>query len=228
MLAKQHVLLRRGVVDESDFQNEVLELEGLILNEESHEPIGDILIYDDLNRFEAISNHDGVFKLYIPAHLMNTNFVHFRGLGYHHRSIALRDLFENSTVQIESDPFFDRDGNCIRCDPRLLTVRNNELHHILRSDRMHGGAALSLSGSDLVRVAQLLPGVQAHDDRSAQIKIRGSEGEETLMLLDGIPIYRADHFYGIFSSINSSYINEARLYKNGIPVEYGGKNRWAI
>lgn len=69
----------------------------------------------------------------------------------------------------------------------------------------------------------MLPGIQADDDLSAQIKIRGSEGNESLILLDGIPLYRTDHFYGIFSATNSNYITDGDLYKNALPIQYGGK-----
>ena len=43
------------------------------------------------------------------------------------------------------------------------------------------------------------------------------------MVLDEMPIYRADHFYGIFSAINGQYVRKMELYKNNIPVTYGGR-----
>ena len=70
---------------------------------------------------------------------------------------------------------------------------------------------------------QLLPGVSATDDLSAGLKIRGSDADETLILLDGIPIYQADHFYGIFSAVNSAFVEEVTLYKNTLPIEYSGR-----
>ena len=58
---------------------------------------------------------------------------------------------------------------------------------------------------------------------NAELKIRGSGGDETLVVLDGIPIYRTDHYFGIFSSISSNYLDKVELYKNILPLEYGGK-----
>ena len=89
-----------------------------------------------------------------------------------------------------------------------------------------GIEAFSLSsvfGRDVMRSAQLLSGVNAINDASANLQIRGGATEATLLVLDGMPIYKADHFYGILSAINGFYINDFTLYKNNIPIEYGGK-----
>lgn len=78
-------------------------------------------------------------------------------------------------------------------------------------------------GSDLSKQLQMLAGVSANDDASADIKIRGSNSDETMIILDGMPIYSASHYYGIFSSVNTAYIESVKLYKNIYPLEYDGK-----
>lgn len=78
-------------------------------------------------------------------------------------------------------------------------------------------------GASIQRLAQLEAGVEATNDLSNELRIRGSDGAATLIILDDIPIYRADHFYGLFSNINPFYITESTLYKNALPVEYGGR-----
>ncbi|MEZ5039361.1 MAG: TonB-dependent receptor [Saprospiraceae bacterium] len=92
---------------------------------------------------------------------------------------------------------------------------------------VHGGAMYRLpsfiGGVDAFRNIQLLPGVAAHDDLSADLKIRGGEGNENLIILDGINLYYVDHYFGIFSAINANMVEEINLYKNSFPVEYGGR-----
>lgn len=83
--------------------------------------------------------------------------------------------------------------------------------------------SLSVYGNDPLRQTQFIAGVQAHNDRSAGIRIRGAAEEASLLILDKVPVYKLDHLLGVYSAVNGDYYEEWELYKNAIPVEYGGK-----
>ncbi len=85
-----------------------------------------------------------------------------------------------------------------------------------------------VGGSDMFRSIQLLPGVSADDDLSAELRIRGGNGDENMVILDGITLYKVDHYFGIFSAINSSLVNQVNVYKNAFPVEYGGRTSGVV
>ncbi len=85
-----------------------------------------------------------------------------------------------------------------------------------------------IGGNDIFRSIQLMPGISASDDLSAELKIRGSNGDENMVVLDGITLYKVDHYFGIFSAINSNIINQVEVYKNAFPVEYGGRTAGVI
>ena len=55
------------------------------------------------------------------------------------------------------------------------------------------------------------------------IRIRGVEPGNSLFLMDGLPVHDPYHFYNIFSPFNTHYFSSIRLYKNNLPVEYGGR-----
>lgn len=93
---------------------------------------------------------------------------------------------------------------------------------IILKNRHIESTTSGLVGNDINRSIQLLPGVAAHDDDDAGIKIRGGGSDATLMILDGIPIYNACHYFGIFSSVNASFIDSVNVYKNAYPLVYGG------
>ena len=80
-----------------------------------------------------------------------------------------------------------------------------------------------VGGADVFRSIQLLPGISADDDLSAELRIRGGNGDENMVILDGITLYKVDHYFGVFSAINSSLIDQVNVYKNAFPVEYGGR-----
>ncbi|MCU7520272.1 MAG: TonB-dependent receptor [Ignavibacteria bacterium] len=75
---------------------------------------------------------------------------------------------------------------------------------------------------DAFRAFLALPGVTTAADMSAQISVRGGNYDETLVFLDGIPIYNPYHLVGIFSMFNSDILQNERLYMSNYPVSYGG------
>ncbi|NET36052.1 MAG: TonB-dependent receptor [Cyanothece sp. SIO1E1] len=108
-----------------------------------------------------------------------------------------------------------------------------EQHPILTLDQADGSTSLFagtlsrlpsfVAGPDVLRNLQLLPGISAHDDLSAELKIRGGDANENMIILDGITLHKVDHYFGVFSAINGSVVEEVKLYKNTYPVEFGGK-----
>ena len=85
-----------------------------------------------------------------------------------------------------------------------------------------------IGGRDAFRSIQLLPGIAADDDLSAELRIRGGTGDESMVIFDGITLYKTDHYFGIFSAVNSSIVNQANIYKNTFPVEYGGRTSGVV
>lgn len=82
---------------------------------------------------------------------------------------------------------------------------------------------VSVFGNDPIRGVQMIAGVLANDDKSTALKIRGSNEEAVLLMIDKIPVYKIDHLLGVFSILNGDYYNTWKLYKNYIPVVNGGK-----
>jgi TonB-dependent Receptor Plug Domain len=76
---------------------------------------------------------------------------------------------------------------------------------------------------DLIRSLQLLPGVQAASDFSSGLYIRGGGPDQTLILLDQIPLYNPTHAFGFFSTFNPGAIQDVVLYKGAYPSQYGGR-----
>ncbi|HEU4724029.1 MAG TPA: TonB-dependent receptor plug domain-containing protein, partial [Candidatus Eisenbacteria bacterium] len=70
---------------------------------------------------------------------------------------------------------------------------------------------------------QLLPGIQAASDVSSGLYIRGGGPDQTLILLDQIPLYNPTHAFGFFSTFNPSAIKDVALYKGAYPSTYGGR-----
>lgn len=76
---------------------------------------------------------------------------------------------------------------------------------------------------DVIKSIQLLPGVLSGSEGSTGFFVRGGGADQNLVLLDGAPVYNASHFIGFFSVFNGDAVKDFKLYKGGIPPEYGGR-----
>ena len=76
---------------------------------------------------------------------------------------------------------------------------------------------------DLIQSALLLPGVTNVGEGATGFNVRGGNVDQNLILLDGAPVYNSSHLFGFFSIFNSDAIQDFKLYKGGIPAEYGGR-----
>ncbi|MEL6824349.1 MAG: TonB-dependent receptor plug domain-containing protein, partial [Calditrichota bacterium] len=76
---------------------------------------------------------------------------------------------------------------------------------------------------DVLKTIQLLPGVSQVAEGSAGFNVRGGSADQNLVLLDEAPVYNASHLFGFFSVFNNDATKDVKLYKGGIPAQYGGR-----
>ncbi len=76
---------------------------------------------------------------------------------------------------------------------------------------------------DLMRSVQLLPGIEARSDWSAGFNVRGGEGDQSLVLIDGYPIYNPYHLGGLFSTFIDATVGNVELHKGALPARYSGR-----
>lgn len=93
--------------------------------------------------------------------------------------------------------------------------------NVLSGDQIR--ALPAFGESDPIRTLQLLPGVQAASDFSTGLYVRGGGPDQTLILLDGVPVYNPTHAFGLFSTFHSEVIEDVTLYKSTYPARYGGR-----
>ena len=76
---------------------------------------------------------------------------------------------------------------------------------------------------DIIRIIQLLPGVEARNDFSTGLNVRGGESDQNLILIDGFPIYNPFHLGGLFSTFIDPMVHDVTLMTGGFPARYGGR-----
>lgn len=76
---------------------------------------------------------------------------------------------------------------------------------------------------DVLKAVQLLPGVQSGTEGTSGFYVRGGGPDQNLILIDGVPVYNANHLFGFFSVFNADAISEVSIIKGGFPARYGGR-----
>ncbi|TFH36152.1 MAG: TonB-dependent receptor, partial [Bacteroidia bacterium] len=76
---------------------------------------------------------------------------------------------------------------------------------------------------DILKIAQMMPGVQSVGEGSSGFNVRGSTSDQNLFLLNDIPVLNTGHLFGFFSAFNPDMVSDFNLYKSNFPAEYGGR-----
>lgn len=77
--------------------------------------------------------------------------------------------------------------------------------------------------NDVMKIIQYMPGVNSASEGDVGISIRGGNHDETLILLDKIPIFNPGNLKGFVSVFNPDVVGDTYVYKSGFPSKYGGK-----
>jgi len=80
-----------------------------------------------------------------------------------------------------------------------------------------------LGETDVLKTIQLLPGIQSGSEGSSGLYVRGGSPDQNLILLDGSPVYNANHLFGFFSVFNTDAIKDVKIMKGAIPAHFGGR-----
>lgn len=166
----------------------------------------------------VVANVDGFFSLVninTDGLVLTVSYV-----GFHTLDIAIE---ETSNLRIELEPIDNE------LDEVVVVANANKVF-----DASSGISATTLSAKqlsllpsigepDIFRSLQMLPGVSSTSESSSGLFIRGSTPDQNLTLLDGMTVYKVDHFFGFFSAFNTNAIKDVRLYKGAFPARYGGR-----
>lgn len=127
-------------------------------------------------------------------------------------SSAVDSIHELKKMIITTDRI--RDKQMIRTSGKISQI---ELSPELIAQLPNVGQA------DLLRSLQLLPGVSGANEASSGLFVRGGTPDQNLIILDQIPIYYVDHFYGFFSAFNPRAVGNLSFNKGGFGAQWGGR-----
>ncbi|MBL0025160.1 MAG: TonB-dependent receptor plug domain-containing protein [Saprospiraceae bacterium] len=185
-----------------------------------NQPISFAAVYDESRKYYGFTDEQGDCFIKMPKST-NSHKLTIHSLSYKERDIELNNENLYQEIKIITDPVKVLPITINTIKRKLSFAKSQAI--TTNSDFIEKVMESSVFQKDIIRTLQLLPGVSAINDSKSNIRIRGANEEATLMILDDMPVYKADHFFGIFGAFNSWYINDISLYKNNMPVEFGGR-----
>ncbi|MBK9737825.1 MAG: TonB-dependent receptor plug domain-containing protein [Saprospiraceae bacterium] len=184
------------------------------------QPLSYASIYDDSRKYFAFSDDQGDCFIKLPKSLKG-NKLYIHSLSHQDKVLIIDPEQAYRDISLVSKPV-DVFQVTIQTAKRSLSLNKNQ-SVLFEKTMMDHLARASIFTKDVLRSMQLMSGINSTNDASSSLRIRGSNEEATLLVLDNMPIYKADHFYGLFGAFNGQFIDKVSLYKNNIPIEYGGR-----
>lgn len=201
------------------FSQEKYTISGYVEDAASGEKLLGVNIYDANSDLGTISNTYGFFSLTLPKDsvLLSISYVGYNTTYY--KSYLGEDVSINfqmgSDIELEEVVVVGEKLESIEQETRMSTVS-------VPIEQIKSIPAL-LGETDVLKVLQLLPGVQSGGEGQSGLYVRGGSPDQNLILLDGVPVYNASHLFGFFSVFNADAIKDVTLTKGGFPARYGGR-----
>ncbi len=205
----------------NDAYNKTLHIRGKVTNYASSAELDYATVSINNSTIGTYTDDNGRFDIEIPKQYFD-ELLTIQYIGFESTEYEISELEDAFLIISMTESQYAIDEITIVNKEKSINIGNSSNSTSLNKRQILSNTS-GVMGNDIGRQLQLMPGITAHDDNSAEIKIRGSNSEETLMILDGMPIYSANHYYGIFSGVNTSYIDSVNLFKNTYPLQYGGK-----
>lgn len=167
------------------------------------------------------TNEYGFFSISLPPankYTVRVSYVGFKSVVQEVALIESKSLtieLENEGVNLEEVVIAAEAEDENVSQVEMSTVKLN----ILEVKKM----PQLLGEVDIIRSIQLLPGVTTVGEGATGFNVRGGNVDQNLILLDESPVYNSSHLLGFFSVFNADALKDVKLYKGGIPANYGGR-----
>ncbi|GAB3265303.1 TonB-dependent receptor [Larkinella harenae] len=180
-----------------------------------------VYVYTPGKTVGTVTDSNGLFTLTLSARDSLTLLFSYVGYQTVRRTIPFRSD-QRITIALSAGQLLD-ELTVRPIDRPELVSRKPQMSQIRLSAEQLTKLPALLGEKDVLRVLQLLPGVQKGAEGNTGIYVRGGGPDQNLILLDGAVLYNSGHLLGFFSAFNGSAIQHVELTKGGFPARFGGR-----
>lgn len=201
-------------------QKKQFTISGYVREEISLEYLPGANIYLPSLKTGTTTNSYGFYSITLPSEDSIELVISFVGYA----PVNIKVPF-NRNIDLD---FYLKTGNILN----EITIISNKRERLSESEKMSfiklpvdqiDRTPSILGEKDVLKVVQLMPGVQKGSEGSSGIYVRGGGPDQNLIILDDAIIYNASHLFGFLSVFNSDVLKSIELTKGGFPARYGGR-----
>ena len=194
-------------------------ISGYLKDSVSTENLISATVYNKATLAGTSTNQYGFYSLTLPAGDVEIVFSY---VGYYTQSVSF-NLKNDTIINMQLG------GSVQLGEVEITANRTSRIQESTQMSSMTLPAAqiktlpAFLGEVDVLKVLQLMPGIQSGGEGTSGLYVRGGGPDQNLILLDGVPLYNVSHLFGFFSVFNADAINSMEIIKGGFPARYGGR-----
>ena len=198
---------------------------GKVIDKKTGQPIPQAIVSTITSNVAVPSSQGGEFNITIPAAVTCTLLV--RKTGYEQSGIlvdsgSINPFVEVALSQSSVYELQDMDVSAGRIEIKQMVKTSEKISQVRMTPELVAKLP-NVGQADLFRSLQLLPGISGTNEMTSELYVRGGTPDQNLILLDNIPIYYVNHFYGFYSAFNPDGIDSVTIHKGGFGAQYGGR-----
>ncbi len=196
-------------------------ISGYVRDASSKEVLIGASVVNANTKLGTVTNQYGFFSLTIPFNDTIELIASFSGYNSSAKKIAVKhnirlDFLMQGSAGNLGEVVVSTNRNNSNVQRSQMGVIDVPLHAIKN-------LPVLLGERDVLKIIQLLPGVQGGQEGTTGYYVRGGNLDQNLIQLDEATVYNPNHLFGLFSTFNVNSINHVQLIKGGFPAEYGGR-----
>ncbi|SHJ49428.1 TonB-dependent Receptor Plug Domain [Tangfeifania diversioriginum] len=191
-------------------------LRGRVVDGKTGETLVGAIVYHTETQKGATTDESGEFEMELPTgdHRLQFSFVGLQSSNWKIRLIEDGyeefQLFEESHA-IEEVTVVGKEADLPRSQMSMVQMSSVEIKKLP-----------ALMGEvDILKGMTMLPGVQTVGELSSGFNVRGGNTDQNLILINGSPVFNSSHLFGFLSLINPDVVENVRLFKGGMPANFG-------
>ncbi len=201
--------------------SQVITLSGYVRDNKTDESLIGATVFEATQKVGTTTNEYGYYSLTVSAADTIGLIISFVGYQPQAKKIVVKEnmrldiaLVDNATELNEVTIKASRPNDNVQ--RAQMSVIDVPMHAILSLPVLGGER-------DILKIIQLLPGVQSGQEGTTGYFVRGGNIDQNLIQLDEATVYNPNHLFGLFSTFNVHAINHVKLIKGGFPAEFGGR-----
>jgi hypothetical protein len=194
-------------------------IHGRMLDAETSEPLIGATIYVEGLKKGASTDVDGHFSIILRP---GKHRVTFNCMGMEPMQNNLQ-VYSGGDLTIRMKKGLIPITEVVVKADRFHNVRGSQMGFERLNYQTTKEVPVVLGEKDLLKIAQMLPGVQSVGEGSAGFNVRGGSADQNMIYVNRVPVYNSSHLFGFFTSFSPDIVKDFSMYKSNLPAAYGGR-----